>query len=127
MKQEFKVVIQRDGEWWIGWAEEIPGVNSQGTSMNELLENLKSALQEALEFDRDGTLASSGEHIEEECIQEKFLSYLIANGCFLVCEGVKHSWWSNFRNNCRSPVPRCGKINSVLAKKICRDLGIREP
>jgi len=77
MKQEFKVVIQRDGEWWIGWAEEIPGVNSQGTSMNELLENLKSALQEALEFDRDGTLASSGEHIEEECIQEKFLSHLI--------------------------------------------------
>jgi len=26
----YKAIIQRDGPWWIGWIEEIPGVNSQG-------------------------------------------------------------------------------------------------
>ena len=24
----YTAVIQRDGLWWIGWVEEIPGVNS---------------------------------------------------------------------------------------------------
>jgi predicted RNase H-like HicB family nuclease len=48
----YKVVIQRDGEWWIGRAEEIPGVNSQGATREELLENLRSALAEAIEMNR---------------------------------------------------------------------------
>ena len=44
--------VQRHGHWWIGWIEEIPGVNSQGRRREELMENLGSALQEALEMDR---------------------------------------------------------------------------
>ncbi|PYQ59876.1 MAG: hypothetical protein DMF53_18055 [Acidobacteria bacterium] len=48
----YTAVIQRDGDWWIGWCEEIPGVNSQGHTREELLENLRSALQEALEMNR---------------------------------------------------------------------------
>lgn len=36
----FSAVIQRDGAFWIGWIEEIPGVNSQGETKEELLENL---------------------------------------------------------------------------------------
>lgn len=48
----YHAVIQRDGEWWIGWVEEIPGVNSQGATREELLENLQSALQEAIEMNR---------------------------------------------------------------------------
>ena len=48
----YKAVIQRDGPWWIGWIEEIPGVNSQGESRDELLDNLRSALWEMLELDR---------------------------------------------------------------------------
>lgn len=43
-------VIWRDGHWWIGWIEEIPGVNSQGATREELLENLHSALQEEFEM-----------------------------------------------------------------------------
>ncbi|HEX7445914.1 MAG TPA: hypothetical protein VF306_00130 [Pirellulales bacterium] len=27
----YTAVIQGDGDWWIGWVEEVPGVNSQGT------------------------------------------------------------------------------------------------
>jgi len=43
---EYTAVIQRDGKWWIGWIEEVPGVNSQGRTRKELIENLRSALKE---------------------------------------------------------------------------------
>jgi len=49
---DFTAVIQRDGDWWIGSIEEIPGVNSQGVTREELLENLNCTLQEALEMNR---------------------------------------------------------------------------
>ncbi len=52
MKRGFTAVIKQDEGWWIGWVEEIPGVNSQGKTKAELLRNLKSATKEALEFNR---------------------------------------------------------------------------
>ncbi len=62
MKTKFTTVIQQDEGWWIGWAQEIPGVNSQGKTRAELLKNLRSALKEALAFNRAGALAArSGE------------------------------------------------------------------
>jgi predicted RNase H-like HicB family nuclease len=48
----YTAVVQQDGEWWIGWVEEVPGVNSQGHTRDELLENLRDALEEALEINR---------------------------------------------------------------------------
>lgn len=44
-------VIQRRGAWWIGWVEGIAGVNAQGATREELLENLRSALEEAREME----------------------------------------------------------------------------
>lgn len=44
--KEFTAVVRQDGDWWIGWIEEIPGVNSQGQTREELLDNLHSALEE---------------------------------------------------------------------------------
>ena len=55
----YRAVIQQDGQWWIGWVEEIPGVNSQGQTREELLENLQSALEEALEMNRADALAAT--------------------------------------------------------------------
>jgi predicted RNase H-like HicB family nuclease len=52
MKQQYTAVIKKDSKWWIGWIEEIPGVNSQGKTKTELMKNLRSALGEALEFNR---------------------------------------------------------------------------
>lgn len=61
----YTAVIQRDGEWWIGWVEEVPGVNSQGKTRDELLENLRDALDEALEMNRaDARAAASGSYEE---------------------------------------------------------------
>ena len=50
---QYTAVIRRDGEWWIGWIEEVPGVNSQGETREELIENLRSALREGLELNRE--------------------------------------------------------------------------
>jgi predicted RNase H-like HicB family nuclease len=47
MKNKYTAVIKKDSGWWIGWVEEIPGVNSQGKTKVELLKNLRSALSEA--------------------------------------------------------------------------------
>ena len=43
MSGSFTAVVQRDADWWIGWIEEVPGVNSQGRSREELVDNLRSA------------------------------------------------------------------------------------
>jgi predicted RNase H-like HicB family nuclease len=68
MNTQYKAVVKQDGPWWIGWVEEIPGVNSQGSSREELLENLKSALEEALEMNRDSALDAAGDGFEEVTI-----------------------------------------------------------
>jgi len=67
-KVSYTAVIQRDGDWWIGWFEEIPGVNSQGQTREELLENLRSALHEALEMNRAEALSIVKEPYEEVSI-----------------------------------------------------------
>jgi predicted RNase H-like HicB family nuclease len=52
MAATYTAIVQHHGEWWIGWIEEVPGVNSQGQSRAELLDNLRDALEEALEMNR---------------------------------------------------------------------------
>ena len=64
----FTAVIQPDGDWWIGWIEEIRGVNSQGRTREELIENLKSALEEVIEINRERALANTSGEYEEVSI-----------------------------------------------------------
>ncbi len=68
MKRRFNAVIKQDDGWWIGWVEEIPGVNSQGKTRHELLKNLRSALKEALEFNREDARAAAQNDYEEAAI-----------------------------------------------------------
>jgi predicted RNase H-like HicB family nuclease len=68
MAATYTAIIQRDGDWWIGWIEEVPGVNSQGATREELLENLQSALEEALEMNRAEALAAAQGAYEEVSI-----------------------------------------------------------
>lgn len=69
MSPKYTAVIKQDGEWWIGWIEEIAGVNSQGKTRQELIENLRSALAEALEMNRNDALAAANGTYEEETIE----------------------------------------------------------
>jgi predicted RNase H-like HicB family nuclease len=61
----FTAVVRRDGRWWIGWVEEIPGVNSQGRTRAELIENLRSALSEAIAMNRAAAVAEAAGEFEE--------------------------------------------------------------
>ncbi|MDQ3557147.1 MAG: type II toxin-antitoxin system HicB family antitoxin [Gemmatimonadota bacterium] len=64
--QGYTAAVQQRGSWWIGWVEEIPGVDSQGAYREELLDNLRSALEEALEMNRaEAIAAAQGEPYEE--------------------------------------------------------------
>ena len=59
--QEYTAIVKRAGDWWIGWIEEVPGVNCQERSRSELLETLSITLSEALEFNRQAALAAADE------------------------------------------------------------------
>lgn len=65
---EFTAVIRRDGPWWIGWIEEVSGVNSQGTTREELLANLREALAAAIDMNRQDARRAAGESFEEVAI-----------------------------------------------------------
>jgi predicted RNase H-like HicB family nuclease len=68
MNRSFTAVVKERADWWIGWIEEIPGVNGQGKTREELVENLRSALREALEFNRADALSAAGGGYTEETI-----------------------------------------------------------
>jgi len=63
----FTAVIKQVDGWWVGWIEEISGVNCQEKTHPELMESLKIALQEALEFNRQEAINSAdGSYFEEK-------------------------------------------------------------
>ncbi len=70
MAAKYTAVVQQHDQSWIGWVEEVPGVNSQGTTRAELLDNLRDALDEALEMNRQQAQAAAkaGEFEEVELV-----------------------------------------------------------
>ena len=49
MRNEFTAVFDQDGEWFVGWSPEIPGVNGQGRTIVECRANLGAAIRLILE------------------------------------------------------------------------------
>lgn len=62
----FTAVFKKSGTWWAAFVEEVPGVNTQGKTLEEARENLKEALQLVLETSRG--LARKEESFD--CIRE---------------------------------------------------------
>ena len=44
----YSAVVRYENGWWIGWVQEVPGVNRQERSRPALLESLRITLREAL-------------------------------------------------------------------------------
>jgi predicted RNase H-like HicB family nuclease len=65
MEQNYTAVIKEDGGWWIGWIEEVPGVNCQESTREALLESLRVTLKEALELNRQEAIGAAGGNFEE--------------------------------------------------------------
>jgi len=53
--------------------------------------------------------------------------HLEAHGCELLREGGAHSVYVNRAARKATAVPRHREINELLARKICRDLGVPQP
>lgn len=60
IETEYTAILKQDGQWWIGWIEEVPGVNCQEASREDLIASLKETLREALEMNRQDARASAG-------------------------------------------------------------------
>jgi len=56
--------------------------------------------------------------------RKELFKYLRSHGCEFLREGGRHSWWHNPKLNKRSAIPRHSEIKDILAKKICKDLGL---
>ncbi len=49
MEGKFTAVFEKEGDWWIGYVEELPGANTQGKTLDEARENLKEAVVMVIE------------------------------------------------------------------------------
>jgi predicted RNase H-like HicB family nuclease len=68
MKETFTAIIKKSDHGWIGWIEEVPGVNCQEPTRKELIDSLRETLREALELNRNDALEAAGEDFKEEPI-----------------------------------------------------------
>jgi len=64
---ELNAVFQQNDEWWIAYIEELPGVNTQGKTLEEARANLDEALHEMLEINR----AESHKDIKPGAVRER--------------------------------------------------------
>ena len=62
---QYTAVVKNEGDWWIGWIEEVPGVNCQEKTREELLKTLRITLAEALEMNRTDARDAAGKGFEE--------------------------------------------------------------
>jgi len=68
MQGSYTAVVKKSGRWWIGWIEEVPGVNCQERSRRELVESLRVTLREAIKLNRRDARKAAGKGYEEERI-----------------------------------------------------------
>jgi len=66
MANTYTAITKQDGDWWIGWIEEVPGVNCQERTREGLLESLRATLKEALEFNRQEAIQAAAPDYSEE-------------------------------------------------------------
>ncbi len=69
MENKYTAVIKKDDDWWIGWVEEIPGVNCQEKTKEELLETLRVTLKEALEINKSEALTVAESNYSEVVLE----------------------------------------------------------
>ncbi len=49
MSNEYTAIIKKDGDWWVGWVQEISGANAQERTKKELLLSLKEAVKDIMD------------------------------------------------------------------------------
>ena len=68
MANTYTAVTKQDGGWWIGWIEEVPGVNCQERTKDELVASLRATLAEALDLNRQDAIRAAAADYSEELV-----------------------------------------------------------
>jgi predicted RNase H-like HicB family nuclease len=68
MNSTYTAIVKQNGPWWIGWIEEVSGVNAQARTKEELLSSLRVILSEALEFNRAEARHAAVDNYTEELV-----------------------------------------------------------
>ena len=69
MHNTFTAVIKQEAGSWIGWIEEVPGVNCQEKTREELMKTLAVTLKEAIELNREEALRAAQSGYSEALVQ----------------------------------------------------------
>lgn len=68
MNPVYTVVVKQVDDWWVGWIEEVPGVNCQEQTREALVQSLRITLKEALDLNRHDAISAAGTDYTEEPI-----------------------------------------------------------
>jgi len=48
---KYRAIIKQSGEWWVGWLVDLPGVNAQEKTREELIESLIIGAEDMLSLE----------------------------------------------------------------------------
>ena len=68
MQHEFTAVVERDGEWFVAYAPEVPGANGQGRTREDALASLADAIALILEDRREEGLRGVPDEAERTTV-----------------------------------------------------------
>ena len=64
----YTAIVKKQGDWWIGWIAEVPGVNCQERIRDELLVSLRETLCEIIEINSQDAFSSIPAGYERETV-----------------------------------------------------------
>ena len=68
MPNTYTAIMQQKDGWWIGWLEEIPGVNCQERTREELQVSMREAVREIIALNREAAIAQAEPGYAEELL-----------------------------------------------------------
>ena len=95
---KIKATFVQDGQWWVGWTDDVPGALTQGATLDEARENLIDAvrhIQEPVDLTRLPKGAAIVQEIDVGMKRRELIRQLERFGCVLLDEGAKHSRYIN--------------------------------
>ena len=70
MERVFTAIFEKVGKFYIGYVEELPGVNTQGETLDEVRENIREAIELVLSANRELTEKKlAGKNVIRETIK----------------------------------------------------------
>ena len=69
MEHEFTAVVERDEDWFVAFAPEVPGANGQGRTRAEALDSLADAIALILEDRREDGLRGLPAEAEQTTVR----------------------------------------------------------